>query len=548
MRVLTTLLAVSLALSADAQLRQPKAAEVDAVFAEVDRTNAPGCSLAVAHGGKVIYSRGYGMANLEHGVANAPETVFYIASVSKQFTAATIVLLAEEGAVSLDDPVRKYVPELPAYADAITLRHLIHHTSGLRDYLGLSGLAGRPDADSFPEGEALGLIARQQALNFAPGARYAYSNSGYFLLGLIAKRVTERSLREAAQERIFAPLGMAATRFRDDRTVAIPHRADGHFQRPDGTWGVLRTSFDLVGSGGLMSTVLDLAKWEANFYENRLGKRGPAFLDQLLTPGKLADGSAMTYAFGLIHAKILGRDAIEHDGGSFGYSADFLRFPAERLGVICLCNGQVDSIGFAHKVAELYLPASEAKALAAVETPALQPISVPDAQLQKLTGLYWNEENDLYRRLELADGSLVYRRGPANQTKLIPIEPTRFAMDLPAPRPELTFEADSMTFRNRDDVSLFRRVTPFTPAADELRQIAGRFSSAELDTEVELKLENDALVLLLGGESISLAPAAVDTFTGGGMVVRLRRTRGRVTGFTLSTPRVRGVRFVRLQD
>jgi CubicO group peptidase (beta-lactamase class C family) len=243
MRLLATLLFCSLTLSAAAQLRQPKAAEVDAVFAEVDRTNTPGCSLAVTHDGKVIYSRGYGMANLEHGVANSPETVFYIASVSKQFTAATIVLLAEEGKVSLDDSVRKYVPELPPYADAVTLRHLIHHTSGLRDYLSLSSLAGRSDADSFPESEALRLIARQKALNFTPGTRHVYSNSGYFLLGLIAKRVTGKSLREAADERIFAPLGMTGTRFRDDRTAPLKHRADGHFKRDDGTWGVLRTSW-----------------------------------------------------------------------------------------------------------------------------------------------------------------------------------------------------------------------------------------------------------------------------------------------------------------
>jgi CubicO group peptidase (beta-lactamase class C family) len=547
MRVLTTLLAVFLTIPVFAQLRQPNAAEIDAVFAEVDRTNTPGCSLAITHGGKVIYSRGYGMASLEHGVANSPETVFYIASVSKQFTAATIVLLAEEGKVALDDSVRKYVPELPAYADAITLRHLIHHTSGLRDYLSLSGLTGRSDADTFPESEALKLIARQKALNFAPGEKYAYSNSGYFLLGLIAKRVTGKSLREAADERIFAPLGMTSTRFRDDRAVAIKHRADGHFQKEDGTWGVLRTSFDLVGSGGLTTSVVDLAKWEANFYENRLGKRGPAFLEEMLTPGRLANGNAMTYAFGLERVKLFGRDAVEHDGGSFGYAADFLRFPAERLGVICLCNGTVDALGFARKVAELHLPAAETKTADAPQPAAPQSAAnVPAAELQKLTGLYWNEDADFYRRVELADGALVYRRSATNQTRLIPLSPTTVAMDLPAPRPELTFAGDTMTFRAGDDVTVFRRVTPFTPKVDELRQIAGRYRSEELGRDVELTLDDKgALTLMLGEEAIALAPAAVDVLTGGGMVLRLERTRGKVSGFTLSTPRVRNVRFVR---
>lgn len=546
MRVLTTLFACLLTLSAAAQLRQPKAADVDAVFAEVDRTNTPGCSLAVTQDGKIVYSRGYGMANLEHGVANSPDTVFYIASVSKQFTAATIVLLAEEGKVSLDDSVRKYVPELPAYADAITLHHLVHHTSGLRDYLTLSSMAGRPDADSFPESEALKLIARQKALNFAPGEKHSYSNTGYFLMGLIAKRVTGKSLREAAEERIFAPLGMNSTRFRDDRAVAIKHRADGHFRREDGSWGVLRTSFDLVGSGGLTTSVVDLAKWEANFYDNRLGKRGPAFIEQMLTPGKLSNGTELTYSFGLDRARLFGRDAIEHDGGSFGFSADFLRFPAERLGVICLCNGTVGAIGLARKVAELYLPASTETKTAAAEPAPLPPaVTLETAELQKHTGLYWNEDVDFYRRIELVDGALVYRRSPTNQTKLIPLAPARFAMDMAAPRPEITFEADTMTFRAGSDVSRFRRVTPFAPSAEELRQIAGRYRSEELGSEAELQVDEGTLKLVAGEDTTALTPTAVDVLTGDGVVVRLERTRGRVTGFTVSNPRVRNVRFVR---
>jgi hypothetical protein len=226
----------------------------------------------------------------------------------------------------------------------------------------------------------------------------------------------------------------------------------------------------------------------------------------MLTPGTLTNGNALTYAFGLDRVKVHGRDAIEHDGGSFGYSADFLRFPAERLGVICLCNGTVGAAGLTHKVAELYLPAVETKT-AAAETPAPEPVDVPAAELQKLTGLYWAEENDFYRRIELTDGALLYRRTPANATRLIPLTPTRFAMDLPAPRPEIAFEGDTMTFRSGSDVAVFRRVAPYAPTADDLRRIAGRYASEELGREAELKFDKEALTLMLGEDELALGAA-----------------------------------------
>ena len=225
------------------RVADPEPAAIDKIFAQYDHTNTPGCALGVFRGGQVIYSRGYGMADLNQGIPISPRTVFYIASTSKQFTAMSIALLAEQGKISLDDPIRKWVPELPAYADRITVKHLVHHTSGIRDYLGLWGMSGRSTADEIPEEVALDLIRRQKATDFEPGSRYSYSNSGYFLLSVIVKRASGLSLRQFAQANMFGPLGMTSTHFHDRNTEIVPNRAEGYQPSPAGGFDIVRTSF-----------------------------------------------------------------------------------------------------------------------------------------------------------------------------------------------------------------------------------------------------------------------------------------------------------------
>lgn len=321
------------------------ASKVDAVFAPWNRSDSPGCAVAVVRDGQVVHERGYGMANLDYGIAITPDTVFYIASVSKQFTAAAVALLAEEGKISLEDDIRKYVPEIPAYQQPIRVRHLVHHTSGLRDYLGLWTDSGRSYADSIPEQEAIALIARQDGLEFAPGSQYSYSNSGYFLLSVIVKRASGKPLSQYAQEKIFAPLGMKDTHFHDDRTRIVSNRASSYFKKkPEegGGLGLFQTSYDLVGDGGLLTTVRDLVRWDQNFYRNTLGTRGAALIEQLQSTEPLTDGKPSTYAFGLMHREIEGMKAIGHSGSFLSFTADYVRIPEQRLSAITLCNSSVN--------------------------------------------------------------------------------------------------------------------------------------------------------------------------------------------------------------
>ncbi|HYL63385.1 MAG TPA: serine hydrolase domain-containing protein [Candidatus Methylomirabilis sp.] len=260
--------------------------KVDHIFAVYDKPGSPGCALGVIRDGNFVYKRGYGEASLELDVLITPESVFYMGSISKQFTAASVVLAAEQGFLSLDDDVRKYIPELPSYGKTITLREMLHHTSGLRDIFGLLYLAGRNPEDIHPTNELLDLVAHQKALNFAPGDEYLYSNTNFFLMSVVIRRATGNPLSQFAEENIFKPLGMTHTRFYDDRTLVVPGRIPAYEPRKGGGFQVgWATNFDKIGDGGLMSSVDDLLFWDRNFYDNKLGKG--TLLKELQTQGVL---------------------------------------------------------------------------------------------------------------------------------------------------------------------------------------------------------------------------------------------------------------------
>jgi CubicO group peptidase (beta-lactamase class C family) len=264
------------------------ASRVDQIFARWDRPDSPGCALGVIKDGKLIYKKGYGMANLEHDIPISPATVFNIGSASNQFTAMSILLLAKQGKLSLDDDIRKYLPELSAYQDTITIRHLIHHTGGIRDRIDILRLASRDFDQVYREDDIIELLVRQKELNFKPGARQLFSSSGYVLLASIVKKVSEKSLRQFANENIFTPLGMTNTGFQDEDAMIIKNRATDYlYNNNEGGFEMKKSNVEPVGDGGLLTTVEDLLLWDQNFYQNKLG--GPELIDQLLTTGTLND-------------------------------------------------------------------------------------------------------------------------------------------------------------------------------------------------------------------------------------------------------------------
>ena len=345
----TILIGATVAHSVSAQVTP---AQVDQVFARWDRKDSPGCALGVVQNGAFLYQRGYGSANLDYGIPNGPDMTYYVGSVSKQFTAAAIALLVRDGRISLDDPVSKYMPEV-AHLPRMTIRQLVHHMSGLRDIYVLMSLAGIRMEDVLPQRDAINLIARQKELNFTPGSEYLYSNSGYLFLAEIVKRVTGKSLRVFADERIFQPLGMTHTHFHDEPYHVLNNRVISYAPAENGYRISYLLNFDKIGAGGLYTTLGDLLKWDQNFYQNKLGT---GFLEMMHTRGVLTSGDTLPYAFGLQIGAYRGLRTVRHSGSLMGFKADIVRFPEQHFSVITLCNlDDINPTALNNQVADLYL-------------------------------------------------------------------------------------------------------------------------------------------------------------------------------------------------
>ena len=303
-------------------------AKIDQVFANYDKANSPGCAIAIVRNGVVEYERGYGMASLEHDIAITPSTVFDIASTSKEFTGAIIMQLVADGKLRLDDDIRKYAPEIPDYGTKITISELLHHTSGLRDYTDLLGFFGYNGEDWTGEREALMLLSRQRHLNFAPNTDYTYSNTGYFLLSVIAKRVSGKSLRDLLRERVFTPLGMTHSDVLDNHTLILHGRATAYSPHGAG-WGVDMSDWEQTGDGAVNTSADDMAKWMIN---------GTRWIDSLLAFDKVAGGETPLYGAGLVLGKRSGHRMLWHNGAWAGYRSAIVMLPDDQLSTAVLCN------------------------------------------------------------------------------------------------------------------------------------------------------------------------------------------------------------------
>lgn len=338
------------------QQLQGRDTEARELFSPWDNKNSPGCSVGVIQDGEFIFKRSFGMADLEHGIPLASDSMFYACSVSKQFVAMCVLLLEEEGRLALDDDIREYLPDFPDYGTPITIRHLVHHTSGIRDYFGLWEMAGNDFQDYMPDQAVYELIKSQKSLNFDPGEEHLYSNSCYFLLYRIIEKVSGMTLREYADEAIFTPLGMKNSFFHDDFRRLIPNRAMGYY--PDEAQGYLNqiSRFDLVGSGGMFTCIEDFLPWDSNFYDNRLGRGDQELIRRMKTSGKLNDGKDIGYAFALVPGSYRGLEIVEHSGSLGGYRTHYLRFPGERFSVVILSNlSSFDPGSKARELADIYL-------------------------------------------------------------------------------------------------------------------------------------------------------------------------------------------------
>lgn len=385
---------------------------IDAVFADWNNKGAPGCALAVAENGGLVYTRGYGSANLDYDIPIQADTVFDVASITKQFAAALLSMLEEDGVLSLDDEVQKWLPELPQYEWPITLRHMIHHTSGLRDYLNLFPLAGRGDYYPISLNQILDMMARQQALIFQPGERYEYSNSAYMLLAKVIERASGKLFGVFAAERIFEPLGMDSSFMYEDFERIVPLRSTGYARDNDGRLRIVHNyNFDAAGDGQLYTTMPDLLRWDHWLHGEK-----PSIHEAMLVDGRLNDGKTIDYAQGLELGEYRGLDTVGHSGSSWGFRSQLVRFVEPGLSIAISCNqdgarpGELAMQVADHFLAEQLGPRAGADEPADdVQDMALEAVDMPIGQLAGFVGEYFSPELDATYRFSMLADELVVR-------------------------------------------------------------------------------------------------------------------------------------------
>jgi CubicO group peptidase (beta-lactamase class C family) len=519
------------------------AARVDRVLAQTNATNAtPGCAVGVSRDGKIV-ERAFGMADLEFGIPNTPQTIFESGSVAKQFTAASIVLLAIEGKVGLDEPARKYIPELPDYGVPLTVRHLLNHTSGIRDWGSVLELTGYGRGDRVvSQALAFDVITHQKGIDFKPGAEYSYSNSGFTLLATIVERVSGQSLPTFTALRFFKPLGMTHTTWRDDYTRLVPGRAQAYAPAPGGTWRLDMPFMNVYGNGGLLTTVGDFLKWNA-MLESR--SMSGALVDSLEHRGRLNDGRDITYALGLQVNAYKGKRQVAHGGTTAGYNTYLTRFPELKLSIAVMCNSS------ATNPTQLALRLVDDIAGPLPATPAPDTVSMPAAELQKRTGLWRDVNTHLPATISFENNALRVAGGAL-------LRPLRDGSFLAAQGPirwQFEMGSDGKPARARrlavDGEETFVPETSWTPTAAQLDELAGEWRSEEAGASFTLAIENGQAVLKRRPATrIPLKPLYRDHFgpqVGGGQVIWLTRdATGRVTTLHIGASRMRDMPFTRV--
>ena len=536
---------VSLIFFASFLVADEKTDKVDAIFAKWDTTTTPGAALAIIQDGKIIYERGYGMAKIEDGIVMTPQKLFNIASVSKQFTAACLGILIQQGRVNLDDDIRTFFPEMPQYDRPILVKHLVYHTSGLRDYSTLLSLAGfRSNSDCPTVDETLRIIFSQKRLNNLPGEVYSYTNTGYFLIGRIVEKVSGQSLNIFAQEHLFKPLGLSHTFFRDDHTQIVRNLATGY--RPsDKGYKICVSHWDLTGATNLFTSIEDLSMWNQAFYSNELGQD---LMDLLQTTGELNSGRKIGYAFGLEIGAYKGLKTVRHDGSHVGYRSGFVRFPEQRFSVICLTNlSTQDPTSLCNKVADVYL------ADLMVETKKDETGALAKEEIEEKVGNYQDQRDRRWISILKKEDSLELT---INGTKL-PLASTRKKvfkiLNIPD---DVSIEFLTVGNENTSEVLLqapdvtrtYTRVASIAPLSQEqLAEYTGEYVSEELfNTPHRCVIEKDHLILTSRvGQSDPLMSMAKDEFALGESGIEFVRQGGKIIGFRLNCRRAISIEFVK---
>jgi CubicO group peptidase (beta-lactamase class C family) len=564
-RLLAILLAVSIgnACGRATSTERTADAQIDALFADWNTPDSAGCGVGVTRSGTMVFERGYGMANLERKVPITPATLFDPASIAKPFTALSVMLLAEQGKLSLDDEVWKHVPEWVNRQDRVTIRHLLAHTAGLRDAFLLIELAPPPAAGVDINEQLLRILAGQRGLNFTPSTEFSYNNGGYNVLGSIVARVSGQSFRDFAAAHILRPLGMMQSSFRGGSVAISPQHALG-YHRDDRGFHLARDggvdTSAIVGNAGLFTTVGDVLRFAQNFGDARVGSRD--HLDAMQTATPLGANGTSPWGLGLEVGVDGGLKTVGHGGGDRGIAAYVIRYPAHNLNVAVLCN--LDNLNarvgtLARQVAALYLPA-RSEPVSRDVAPVTAGPALTSAELASNAGLYRDQATDTYGRVYLRDGKLWASMdagdGPADSVELRPLDKNRFSIPGAPVVAEFVAPGEGrprqirVTGAGPKPFVSEQVVEGFAPTAAQLREYAGRYANADLNVTYSVVARDSGLVLQIPGRAeIALQPVLRDAFYGSlvDLIKFSRRAGPRATALTINRTSVRNLRFERVQ-
>ena len=514
-------------------------AAAEKAFEKAAKTNplpAPGCAVGVSVNGEAVFEKAFGLAEMEHNIPNTPQTIFESGSVAKQFTAAAIVLLQQDGKLKIDDPVRKYIPELPDYGKPLTIRHVLTHTAGLRDWGSVMALTGAGRGDRVvTQAIALDVIYRQKSLDFEPGAEYSYSNSGYQVAAEIVERVSGQKFPDFVRDRIFKPLGMSNSSWRDDYQRLVPGRAQAYVrQGPSGPWRLNMPIMNVYGNGGMLTTVGDWLKWNAMLDARTWNAR---LVDELETKGVLNDGRKISYSLGLDDGSYQGLREISHGGATAGYLTWLARFPDKKVSIAVLCNGSVEELGsLGPRIRdEIFGPYPEGP-----KSP--EAVQVTEDQLMKYVGTWKNEKTRNPNKIALDKGELKINGG-----SLKPVAEAAFMLG----ERKLTFKEGSpvtATIANPDgSVTRLTLVPEWKPTAADLAAIAGDWHSEEAQATFTFAIEGDkAFIVQRPTLKLPMQPIYADHFGGAGYVLWVTRdASGKVDKLHVGGSRMRDMTFLR---
>ncbi|MEN7551087.1 serine hydrolase domain-containing protein [Rapidithrix thailandica] len=524
--------------------------QIDSLLAEYNQLNQPGFSVGVFQNNEWVYTRGLGLANLDYKVPNSKDTVFRIASTSKQFTAACIFLLERQGKLSLQDRLSNFFPEFPEYAQRIRVHHLLHHTSGLRDYLMLAYLAGKRKEDYYTDFEVMEWLVRQQNLNFEPGSAYAYSNSGYWLLGQIVRKVSGKTLAEFAQEYVFAPLEMTHTHFHDDPTRIVENRATGYTVDEKENFKISMTPLPMVGDGGVFTTITDFKKWIDEYALCTYFDR--EFWEKMTSVGMLENGQKTNYAGGLEISTYQGLKTVSHGGSFVGYLSHFVLFPKEELALVCFANRN-DILPWAinFMLADVFLDGNVNAQAPEKQSGSQKFLPLSSEELSSFAGEYVIQPG-IECLIEVDQSGLtVMQNWNESQYIIRPIATNVFVLPEQA---EIRFEFSDFREGKASKLTVFqqgkktecerKQATDFSGL--NLEDYVGVYSTKELDVRYNMLIGDKALLCKVGNQECwELIPQADDRFVTQEMQFIFCRKEGLVSSFILEVAGIKNLEFIK---